>query len=299
MLKKRNIFKILLLPTVIFALGLGVFRTYALANFIEPDTGLYYGTTVVKILFLILTAILIGFVFVCGFVTKKQKSPDSLDSQGTFTVFTSALCAAVYLLVFVYGIYVLVSGFNSSQQVIGGVFAPNQSFLRRLVNAAPEVTSNGILFLIQVLLCVPAALNHISVCTKNVRKKDKHYALLCLCETLFFAFRIVEVFMDTKSQINTSQRSLEILMLCSVMLFFMYESQFLVNAEGGTSISKYYMSALGVISFAFVAVLPYLAVSAFGNYAPKFALVYVLECCVALFAAARIFSLNDSSEQGE
>lgn len=299
MLRNKNIFKILLLPTVIFAIALGVFRTYALVNFIEPDTGFYFSTTQINTVFNVLIILLVLLVFACGFFTRKCKAPEGLDSERTFTVFGSALCACMYLLVFVYGVYALVSGFDASPVVTGAVFAPKPSFLQRLVNAAPDVTSNGLLFLVQVLLCIPACLNHLTICSKKVRRKNKHYALLSLCETLFFAFRIVEVFMDIKSQINTSQRSLEILLLCSVMLFFMYESQFLVSVENGVSISKYYMSALAAISFTLVAALPYLAVSVFRLYTPKFALVYVLECCVALFALSRVLTLKDCSVQGD
>ena len=299
MFKKKNIFRVLLLPTVIFSVALGIFRAYALVNCIEPDTGFYYSGTAVKPVFSVLVILALLFIFACQFFTRKRVTPESLDSEKTFIAFGSALCAIVYLAVFLYGVFAVASVFSASQMAANSPFGVSQSFFARLVNVAPGVTSNGIFFLIQVLLCVPACLNHFTICTKKERGKNKHYALLSLGETLFFAFRIVEVFMDTKTQINTSQRSLEIILLCAAMLFFMYESRFLVTAEGGVSIGRYYAAALGVICFTLIAAVPYLMVSVFWLYTPKFALVYVLECCVAVFAAARVTTLNDSSVQGE
>ena len=111
MLKKSNkIFRILLLPAVIFSLALGIFRAYALVNCIEPQTGLYYDATVVKPVFSILVIFLVLFVLVCPYFTRKIKEPKQLDSESTFTAFTSALCAVLYLVVFVYGVYTFFKG---------------------------------------------------------------------------------------------------------------------------------------------------------------------------------------------
>jgi len=101
--------------------------------------------------------------------------------------------------------------------------------------------------------------------------------------------------MDTDSQINVSQRSLELLMLCSMMLFFLFEANFLVENEelNMKNLSKYLMSGVATVAFPIIAVLPYLAVSLFWCYESNFLVMDVLECCIMMFAASRIMTLHD------
>ena len=119
---------------------------------------------------------------------------------------------------------------------------------------------------------------------------------LAMSEALFFALRTVEVFMNTTTQMNTSQRSLELVMLCSMMLFFLFEAGTLVEREEGEiSVSKYCMAGLATIAFPAVAVLPNLVVSLFvWCHDCEFVMMDVLECCVMLFAASRLLTLREN-----
>ena len=160
-----------------------------------------------------------------------------------------------------------------------------------LINAGGRI--NVFLF-VQTVLCIPCCLNHVSVCSVEVREKNKPHAFFSMAEASFFAVRIIEVFMDTNTQINASQRSLELLMLCSMMLFFLFETNFLVEREEGNlkSPSKYYMAGLASLAFPFVAVIPYLLVSLFWCFEADCFVIQVLECCIMLFAASRLLTVN-------
>ncbi len=282
--------KLLLAITVIAALALGVFRAYLLLNFVEPDTGFYIKGTGMGTLFGILFALIIALVLCAGFSVRRIKAPELLDSGSTAVVFSSALCAFLYISVFIYSFYVIATGLGDTAGIEG------ISFLARLVHAAPGVTGNGLLLCIEALLCLPCAVNHLSICSKEVREKNTANGLLSMAPALFFAVRIIEVFMNTKNQINVSQRSIELVMLCSMMLFFLFEAGFSVNtAEGpyNKTVSKYFAAGLATIALPCIVVLPYLAVSAFWLFEANFIAMDVLECCMVLFAASRLLTLHD------
>ena len=258
--------KVMLLIAAVAAITVGFFRAFLLVNYIEPETGFYISGTNMGRAFDIMVIAPVLMIGIFGFLIRKSPAPEHLDSKSTVVVFTSALCAFMYMSLFLYGIYKIAG----SQ---GGV--------------------NYFLFA-EIALCVPCCLNHISVCSTEVREKNTPHALLAMSEAIFFGVRVIEVFMDTKSQINVSQRSLELLMLCSMMLFFLLESAFLVNREEENmkSLSKYFMSGIAAVVFPIISVLPYLAVSLFWCFEAQFVVMDVVECCVMLFAASRLLTLK-------
>lgn len=252
--------------TALLAIALGVFRTVILYNYVEPETGFYVVGTNVDLYFNIAVIALVLVMALFGLSVRKVKAPEFLDSHSTVVVFTSALCAFLYVTLFINGIYSLVASDGFS-----------------------------ILFFLQVALCIPCCLNHLSICSKEVREKNTPQSLLAMSEAVFFAVRIVEVFMDTKHQINVSQRSLELVMLCSMMLFMLFEARFQIKSEeiDSGSIVKYYVSGLSTIAFTLLTVLPYLIVCLFWCFESRVIVVDVLECCIMLFAASRLLTLRD------
>ena len=112
---------------------------------------------------------------------------------------------------------------------------------------------------------------------------------------LIFAVRIIEVFMDTTKQINVSQRSLELVMLCSMMMFMLFEAKFQIKSEetDSGSVMKYFASGLSTVAFTLLTVLPYLVVSLFWCFEQHVIVLDVLECCIMLFAASRLLTLRD------
>ncbi len=258
--------KLYTLVTLVVALIVAVVRTVMLTKIVEPDTGLYIVGTRWGQAFDVGVVVLLAIMIVCGkLLFKKLESAKEPDSTSTFAIFGSALCALMFFSVFIYGIYNI-------------MFAkmPMSTFLK-----------------LQIILCLPCGFNHLVMCVKEKREKTKGQALLAMVAPILFAVRVIEVFMDVNSQINTSQRSLELLVLCAIMMFYLYESSFLVNKDTVLSVnhSNYYISALGVVVLTCIAVIPYLLVSVFWAFEAGFVIMDVLECCVMLYALSRLITV--------
>lgn len=265
MKSNKLMMRLFILGVILVAIAAGGLRAFLLLKYIDPATGFYSVGTNIDTVFNVIVGVLIVLIAAGGIITRKIDAPEHLDSRSTVVVFTSALCAFIYISMFVYGIYSLVS----------------------------SAKMNYFLFA-ETVLCIPCCLNHVSICSSEVREKNTPHALFSMAEAVFFAVRIIEVFMDTKTQINASQRSLELLMLCAMMMFFLFESNFLVKREEGglKSIAKYYMAGLASVAFPIVSVIPYLAVSLFWCYETGFLVMDILECCVMIFAASRLLTLK-------
>ena len=250
--------KIYTLISIIASLVLATVRTVILTKIVEPDTGLYligseWGTVFDwGMVILLAAAVLLG-----RYLLRGVESPKELKSDSTVTVFGSALCALMFFSVFVYGMYLK-------------LFTDN---------------TIGILFLLQIVLCIPAGFNHLMICANERREKSTAQALLAM-----------SVFMATDTQINTSQRSFELLMLCAAMVFYLYESAFLVNKDNDDKDNRifvnYYVAALSTVVLTFVTVIPYLLVSVFWVFKTDFVIMNVLECCVMLYAASRLAAVH-------
>lgn len=275
---KNNKIKIMLLAVAVVATALGVFRSVLLANYVEPETGFYVAGTNLGMVFNVAVAVFAVGVLALGLVTRKIKASDYLDSKSMVVVFTSALCAFIYFTVAIYGVFMLL---NPGIDEITGLKKPMNYFL-----------------FLEVVLAVPCIFNHISICSKEIREKNTPHALLGMSEALFFAVRTVEVFMDMTTQINTSQRSLELLMLCSMMLFFLFEAGTLVKRkEGEISVTKYCLAGLATVALPLITVLPHLVVSLFILcFDCEFVVMDVLECSIMLFAASRLLTLKENKQ---
>lgn len=260
--------RLMLVAVAVISLAIGIFRTFILANHVEPETGFYVRGTTVDVWFGAVVAFTVVLILAFGFIMRKSKAPEYLDSRSMVVVFTSALCIFMYFSVFAYGAY--------------AIFTAKQA---------------NLFLYAEVVLCIPCCLNHVTICSKEIREKNSPHALLSMSEAIFFAVRTVECFMDVESQINASQRSLTLLMLCSMMLFFMCESGFMVEREeSATSASLYAMAGFGVVAFTFISLIPYLIVSfIMPNYETEFVFMSILDCCVMLFAASRIITLKNQN----
>ena len=257
--------RIWLLVTVLVSVAAGAFRAFLLVNFIEPETGFYvHGTNLATVFALVAAAVLV-VTMAAGFRFRKVPAPENFDSRRTAVVFSSALCAFVYLSVLVSGLVTLFSA-----------------------------KSAGLFLILELLLCIPCIFNHIAICSVEVRKKDSHHAILAMCGSLFFAVRIIEVFMNKTTQINTSQRSLELVLLCAIMMFLLTEASSLITGEFALkNLSRYIAAALSTVAMVIVAVIPYLAVSVFWVFRTNFVVMDILECCIALYAASRVLTIHD------
>lgn len=260
--------RFMLLAVAVISVAIGAFRTVILANFLEPETGFYVKDTNIDVWFAGVVVLAVAMILAFGFFMRKTKAPEYLDSRSMVVVFTSALCIFMYFSVFAYGAYTIFT----SEHVSLFLYA-------------------------EVALCIPCCLNHVTICSKEIREKNSPHALLSMSEAIFFAIRTVECFMDVETQINASQRSLELLMLSSMMLFFMCESGFMVDREeSATSVSLYSMAAFGSVAFTFISLIPFLIVSfVLPVYETEFVFMSILDCCVMLFAASRIVTMKNQN----
>ena len=253
---------------------LGVFRTYLLINDVEPDTGFYVTGSTAGIYFNIAAAVLCLFILACSFAARGVKMSGELKSESTAVVFSSSLCGFLFLTVLIYGAY--------------------RAFLGNSADA---------FMWIEMLLCIPCMLNFFAVSAKELRNKSAVQTVLALFPAVFFAVRTVDLFTDVKTQINVSQRSLTLAMLCAMMIFFVCEAGFLIpqdeqdEKEQQVNAAKYFGAGLFTVILAITTVIPYLAVCAFWVYESDFLIMDVLDASVCLYAATRIISLAKAKAQ--
>ena len=264
MSKKIGIF---VAVSLILAIAVSALRTYMLATVVEVETGLYANSAQWAGFFEIFLLVLVAALIVCGnFVFGKTETFAEPDSSNTFTVFGSGLCAFMYAALFIGNIFALTKG----------------------------VADNALFVVLQTVLCIPCALNHLNICAKEKREKSTTQSVLAVSTAVFFAFRIIDVFMNVKTQINASQRSLELLMLCAIMLFCLYEADFTVEKKevSKKAFAKYFTLAIATVLLVLVAVVPYLLASMLFMFERTSLLLSVLECCIMIYAIARIFTMK-------
>lgn len=288
--KKIRIFT---LVALVLALVLAAVRTVMLTKIVEPDTGLYSVNAQWGHFFDIGVLVMLAVLVAAGkMLFKKQDSFWEPDSGSSVTVFGSGLCALMFFSAFLYGAYLVLFAENTEGTFIHEALVAYRTPIvledgKQITNAGPLIFKG-----IQILMCLPCGVNHLLICAKEKREKNTSHSLLAMSIPVFFALRVIEVFMSTETQINTSQRSLELLMLCAMMLFYLYESSFLTERNDEASLKRkctnYYIAALAVVCVSCVAAVPYLLVSIFWVFESSFMVMDVLECCVMLYAASRI-----------
>lgn len=265
----------MLFVTVIASLILAVYRTYLLFNCVEPDTGFYMVGTSQGYYFNLSVIALSVFLALGTLLLKKVEAPTELKSESTTVVFASSLCGFLFLTVLGYGIFMAFKG-----------------------------AQTDVWFWIEMLICIPCMINFFVICSKEQRDRNVKQTVLSLMPAVFFAVRTVSVFTDVKTQINVSQRSLTLVMLCAMMMFFVCETAFFLpentetketeNQSNAPSLVKYFFTGIFTVAFAVIAVLPYLTVTAFWMYESKFLLMDILDASVGLYALTRLISLARS-----
>lgn len=258
--------KILLmtLAVMLFALILGVFRTYLLVNYIEQETGFYKVGTNIGQVFKLICIAFCALVFVVSLTLRKVNAPENLTSQSTSVVFSSSLCGFVFLTVFGCGIYNMIAG-----------------------------RTTDIFTQIAILLCIPVAANFFLICAREQRKKNVSQTVIAMFPVIFYAVRIIGTFVDSTTQINSSQRSLKLVVMCAIMLMFLYEAEYMIpkNEQKQRSVAKHYAFCLFSYSFALISVVPYILACALWFYQTQFLLMDILDACVGVYALTRAVTL--------
>lgn len=266
-INKKHVF--VLTVSAVIAVILCVLRTHLLLNFVEPETGFYFPGTKYGSYFGAAVVIALA-ACVAGCIFSNVRVHKALTSESTLVVFSSSLCAFLFATVLFYGAY---------------------EFFKAPVKNA--------FFAIELLLCIPCIIFFFSMCAKETREKSSAGVLLSLSPAVYYAIRTIHVFTDTKTQINTSQRELTLVMLCCMMLMFVYEAYFLVadktdaDAEktGKTAGIRYMSFTLMSMTLSLVSALPYIAVSAFWVFDANFLAMDVLDLCIGVYAFTRAVTL--------
>ncbi len=256
--------------SVILALVLCAFRVYLLRNYVEPETGYYVTNTNLGTIFGV-AFLLVLAVIAAGAKYSKVKVPESLSSESTAVVFSSSLCGFLFVTVLVCGVYEFVT-----------------------------LKSTGAFRAVELLMCIPCVFSFFCVCAKENRERNIENLIFALAPALFYGIRTIHVFTDTQTQINASQRSLSLVMLCSMMLLFVQEAYFLIpshekaesDKEKKSVAFKYAALTLIVMTLALTAALPYIAVSAFWVFDSDFLVMDVLDLCVGVYALTRAMTLS-------
>ncbi len=255
------------LSVLIMSLILCVFRIILLVKFTQQDTGFYVPGTNLNVFF---DALVVLCVALCGFTAYVESKRDfnvKLGSDSNPMVFFSSLCAFMFITVFAVGAYTVVTKKNTD-----------------------------IFFLIEILLCLACFVNFFLVCSKEKRDKSAKHMILTLFVCLFYAVRVIDTFMDVGTQMNTSHRALLLLMLCSMMLFFVTEAGFIADADKEDGQNKglkfrYVLSGALAGVFVLVSAFPSVVLNAFWVYSSEFLIMDLLDVCVGIYASARFYTL--------
>ena len=192
--KKKGIITSVLL---IVALVLAVFRGFLMSSEKYIDMlGLYVDKNM-GTLFDVLVFLLVGAAVVIYLFVKKACFDVKPVKTSRFSAFSSFLCMIMMIVVLFTGIFQLTCEFS-------------------------------IFLAIETVLCVPSAAYLLKVFVENVKKEEDNGGFMAIFPALYVAIRATGIFMDTKTQINASQRSFTLLFLAITMLFFMAEAEFFI-----------------------------------------------------------------------
>ena len=289
--KQTKALKITACILLLAALGLGVFRIFLLAEYVDADNGLYsnrlLGTVFNSVLWGLLAVNIATFFF-----TKKAAFDRPIRNEALSVAFAASVCALMMAAVFFVNIVDMATGKRTFSLFLGA----------------------------ETVLCVPSILYFFTVCSKGAKQeKDSAsaYSLLPLFPALYTAIRTIALFINTETQINASERSFSLLAMVFIMMFFVTEAEFSVSlspsdddndkeknketvdpaaeaarlAKAKASLTaKYLVYALVVVTLTVAILLPSAFASAFLTYNRAGILYRMMDLCIGLYALMRLFT---------
>lgn len=291
--KQTKALKITACIFLLAALGLGVFRIFLLAEYVDADNGLYSN----RLLGTVFNSVLWGLLAVniaTYFFTKKAAFDRPIRNEALSVAFAASVCALMMAAVFFVNIVDMATGKRTFSLFLGA----------------------------ETVLCVPSILYFFTVCSRGAKQeKDaaSAYSLLPLFPALYTAIRIIALFINTETQINASERSFSLLAMVFIMMFFVTEAEFSVSlspsdddndkenkekkentdpaaqaarlAKTKASLTaKYLVYALVVVTLTVAILLPSAFASAFLTYDRAGILYRMMDLCIGLYALMRLFT---------
>jgi hypothetical protein len=279
--------------SMFLSLCLVLVRIVFLVRYIEPETGLYYYGTNADIYFnIILVAVLLIIFAVCLPLVKLEEPKES-PSETSFTIFASSFCGFMCISAFITElISVVVNNTTQSQALtsssVSSIFGQNFNALS----------------ILQILFSIPSAIYFLMICLKKANIRSGKTAILSMAPIVFIGIRLISLFLDTHSAINSSERALSILTFCSMMLFFLCEVRFYLpelpdkKEKKQENLFQYYLFGLLTVALTTATVIPTMIFSAFWILEPKISYSFsVLDLSLALYAIARLVSKMQTSKQ--
>ena len=179
---RRIVLKTIPAVFVVLALGVCLFRVHLLFRQIDSITGLYnFGAEKYRDIFNILTFSLFAASLLSWFVARLYAYPRPVKNEAITVAFAATMCGLMQLTIFVANIYGVVKGTR-----------PLDGFLA-----------------VESLLCLPSSGYFFYICSHGAKlnPSDKPvYNFLPLFPALYVAVRTIALFINTSTQINTSQR---------------------------------------------------------------------------------------------
>ena len=261
----------ILIVLLVLAAALSVFRGILLFSDIDTVNGLYTNARTGAV-FDTLLFVLVAMALLAGFYARRFSFSRQIKNESVMAAFAASVCALMMTAVLCANVFDMITGKRAA----------------------------GALLIAETALCVPSVIYFFRICSKGARadvSASETYSLLPVFPALYTAVRTVTLFIDTGSQINSSQRSFVLLTLVFIMMFFITEAEFSVSHIqkkknlAQTLTAKYIATGAVVVCLVFAVIAPYTVASAFWIYDPKNLIYNVMNLGFGLYASVRIFSV--------
>lgn len=278
--------RLALIISLLLTIGLVVVRIIFLKRYIDPQNGLYvYGTNADLYFSIALVAVML-IIFAFSLPLAKSVVPERRGASSSLTIFVSCFCGFMCISAFITDLVALTSG---TSQLTNTTIA---------ISSGAIGNSTNVLRILQIIFSLPSAIYFLSLCMKKPAARSASGSILAMAPIVYTGIRLIILFLDTHTAINSSERTLSILSYCSILLFFLCEVRFTLpelpdkKAKSPESLFKYTLFGLSTILFTCVSVIPILLLSAFWILKQETSYAFsILNLSFAFYAAARLFTV--------
>lgn len=199
------------LASYIIGIILTAFNISIYTNFVEPDSLLVADSWIV-IAFKLVTFILIATLFISSFfVFKKAEYPEKIENTG-FVIFSSSILG------FLFAGYLIFAVVMYIRTKLGYSNALSSSLLS-------QVKIVQILYIAGIILALPSAAYFIAIAVKKRLDRTPALCFLSLFPVIWFAIRLIYVFIRDSASVNAAGRKLDIITICLCVFFFLAQAK--------------------------------------------------------------------------
>lgn len=284
-IKKKH--RIFLAFTLLVTVVLTVLRYFIVIYLIEPDTGFYNGLNpTLHWIFDSVVYVLLIALFVFRYFLFRNASLKEVSSGSQFEVFASALTGFIFIAVFI------MQSYSFIQTAISGYTSIIPSIISQL-------KSQPLLALLLVV-SLPAAAYFFKTASvqtdggedymdESERSRRRNiYAIFSMIPVIWLILRLLICFFDMSDIVNTPGRRYELLLLCSMLLFFLSECRF---AIGRKQSSIFFASGAASVILVGISSIPNLILTSFWILQSSvLPIYYTVEIAFMVYIIARMHS---------